>query len=457
MVPEYHKKFLTNNMKNKLVLIFSLLCLLLTPFSSQALSERTRLNDVNYLVDKLEKNYAYTWLKKVDWNKLREKYTALSQTKQTPTEHYELITKIIKELDDSHTFIKNPQLKRRFNAGFTIQNLEGTYMVTHVDPESKAYKMGVRKGLELISENDIAVKDLLTGFKKHITGTKQWQEAYSIALLPTVEGSQNYYETGYFHFKNKKGSDIKIRLNLPKGIKLVERSFWQWETQQPLLETKTLGNNTTYIKINGFNYEKGKDTPVSELFGKIIKAINNNKRQGLIIDLRDSNGGFGEDVTKMVSYFLPEKTLLRQTCNPEEPGCIVASKSQLKLTFDYTTDPSLYTFAGPIVLLTNGYCRSGCEMFAAAFQMKHRAFIIGEQTAGAGGSNSCESLPSGTSFCYTHWPVVLANGSVVEGIGVKPDLTLKQTLSDFYEDKDTMLAEALKYLESKITLETTEP
>jgi carboxyl-terminal processing protease len=446
----------TNPNMKKILLILFIALLLLIPITSQALSERTRLNDVNYLIDKLEKNYAYTWLKKIDWSTLREKYTSLSQTKKTPAEHYELMTKIFKELDDSHSFIKNPKLKRRFNPGFFVQNLEGKYMVTHVEPESKAYKMGVREGLELISEKDILVKDLLIDFKKNITGTKQWQEAYSIALLPTIKGSQNYYETGYFHFKNKKGSDIKIRLRVPKGIKLLERSFWQWETQQPLLETKTLKNNFAYIKINGFNYAKNKDTPVSELFGKMIKAINNNNRRGLIIDLRNSNGGFGEDVTKMVSYFLPEKTLLRQTCNPKEAGCIVKSKTKLKLTFDYTTTPSLFTFAGPVVLLTNSYCRSGCEMFAAAFKMKNRAFIIGEQTAGAGGSNSCERLPSGAAFCYTHWPVVLADGNVVEGVGVKPDLTLKQTLIDFYEDKDTVLEEAKKYLESKLTPESTE-
>ncbi len=403
---------------------------------------------MNFLINTLEKNYAYTWLKNIDWNEIKEKYIPLVSQNKTRQKHYALLTNILQELQDSHCLLINPAQYKRFNSGFKIKEIEGRFLVTAVTKRSPAYKAGVRKGFELTMIGESPIPALLEEFRRNIIGSPQWTKAYSINLLSTIKKDpKGNYLPRSFHFKNKKNEAIIITIQPQNKTALMERSYWKWEAETPMVWHRKMKNNIGYIKVNGFRYKEGKKRSVSAAFGKIVKKYAAKKAKALIIDLRDTNGGYGEEVCKMFSYFVPDEILLRQTCYPKSKNCIVKSRKDLILTHNYKTYPDLFTYDGQVVLLTNSYCRSGCDMFAAAFKMTKRGYLIGQTTAGAGGTSKCERLPSGAPFCYTNWPVVLANGNVVEGVGVKPDLKLKQSLRDFTKGQDTLLNAALKHIE----------
>ena len=430
-------------------IFFCLLCV--SP--AQALTDKARLHDVKFLLNTLEQNYAYTWLKRVDWDALREKYIPLVRSHTTDQKHYELLTNILQELRDSHCLIINPTLPERFNPGFVINEIENKYIVSEVSVNSPAYRSGIRKGFELTRVQHQPVAQVLNDFQKHLMGSPQWIRAYSTDLLATVPGtSKKTYTPQTFTFFDQQRKEKDIFLSVPAGVELTERSFWRWESSRPLVQSTTLPGNVGYIKVTGFKHKKGQEPSVSSQFRNHLRGLSQRQTKGIVIDLRNTNGGYGDEVCRMASFFMPDQTLLRQTCHPKSRNCIVQNKSKLRLSMNYTTYPDLYMYGGPVVLLTNSYCRSACDMFSAAFKMTGRGRIIGQTTAGAGGTYSCARLPSKVPFCYTNWPVVLADGSLVEGVGISPDVPLRQTLKDLQRGQDTLLTAAKSHIEKQFRI-----
>lgn len=105
----------------------------------------------------------------------------------------------------------------------------------------------------------------------------------------------------------------------------------------------------------------------------LIKELDAENTQGLIIDLRNNGGGNLEEAITLTGLFIDE-------------GPIVQFRAARNRTHVYEDSNELTNIAytGPLTVLVNRYSASASEIFAAAIQDYQRGLIVGQTTFGKG-------------------------------------------------------------------------
>lgn len=109
------------------------------------------------------------------------------------------------------------------------------------------------------------------------------------------------------------------------------------------------------------------------------------------------------------------------------------------------------SYKGKIVLLTGPITFSAAESFVIDMKENGNTVLIGEPTAGDTG-NKPRTFKTSNGICFripTASPSVSPKGFPLEGIGIKPNYFVSQTVSDFINNKDTQLEFAKQYLTTK--------
>ena len=101
----------------------------------------------------------------------------------------------------------------------------------------------------------------------------------------------------------------------------------------------------------------------------------------------------------------------------------------------------------PTVLLTNNGTGSVAEIFAAALQEYHKAYIIGTKTNGCVGFTDVSPLGDGSSLAVTtNVNLGPVTGQALNGVGVTPDEVVGRTNADIAAGRDPQLDAAVAYL-----------
>ena len=103
-------------------------------------------------------------------------------------------------------------------------------------------------------------------------------------------------------------------------------------------------------------------------------------------------------------------------------------------------------FLKPIVVLSSPRTGSAAEDFLVAFKPLKRGLVIGEPSNGSTGQPLNISLPGGGSARICSKYDTFPDGTQFVGVGVLPDILAKPKVSDFTENKDSVLEVALQEL-----------
>jgi carboxyl-terminal processing protease len=103
----------------------------------------------------------------------------------------------------------------------------------------------------------------------------------------------------------------------------------------------------------------------------MIKELNGEKIDGLIIDLRNNGGGSLSEAIELSGLFIQDGPVVQVR---DASGKIDVMKDP---------DPS-QVYTGPLAVLINRFSASASEIFAGAIQDYKRGVVIGEQTYGKG-------------------------------------------------------------------------
>ncbi|QHT72032.1 tail-specific protease [Rhodocytophaga rosea] len=104
---------------------------------------------------------------------------------------------------------------------------------------------------------------------------------------------------------------------------------------------------------------------------KLIKELNTEKVDGLIIDLRFNGGGSLSEAIELTGLFIKD-------------GPVVQVRNS-NGSIDVGKDPDAgVVYTGPLAVMINRFSASASEIFAGAIQDYKRGIIIGEQTYGKG-------------------------------------------------------------------------
>ncbi len=185
-----------------------------------------------------------------------------------------------------------------------------------------------------------------------------------------------------------------------------------------------------YIQIQQFTDQTVPDMQAA------LENVRDSGYKGLILDLRNNPGGGLDATVHVADMFLDGGIVLTQV---DRDG----NKSEYDATSGTITDI-------PVVVLVNKNSASGSEVLSGALQDHHRAQLIGQQTFGKGSVNHLRQLSNGGALYVTIARWLTPNGTLIEGVGLTPDVKMDPTPADIAGEPGPELYTAEDLLHSEI-------
>jgi len=173
----------------------------------------------------------------------------------------------------------------------------------------------------------------------------------------------------------------------------------------------------------------------------LLKNLEGTK--GLIIDLRNNDGGEDEGSRTLASFFADKKTHFMTSRYKIGPGPDDFEKPRKW----YVEPVAKGRYSKPVVLLTNRYSISAAETFSLAMKSLPNVLQVGDTTCGAFSDAVSRELPNRWGFTISVGDYRNAQDVSFEGIGLAPDEYVVNTEEDLADGKDKMLEKAVQLLQ----------
>jgi carboxyl-terminal processing protease len=215
--------------------------------------------------------------------------------------------------------------------------------------------------------------------------------------------------------RGKENTTVKIDLiqdnqNISKVItrKKIEADLIQYSKE----------GDTGIIKIISF----GED--LDDKMSKVVKEIKKDPEiKKIVLDLRGNAGGLLDESTEIVSYFLPEKTL------------IVQEKDKIKLSKILSKnkgDLSLEKY--PLLLFVDEGSASASEIVAGALKDNRKIKLIGQKTYGKGLVQKIFTTNNGDGVKLTIAEWLTPNGTQINKKGLEVDVKIDFKTQNIIEE-----------------------
>jgi carboxyl-terminal processing protease len=246
---------------------------------------------------------------------------------------------------------------------------------------------------------------------------------------PFVDGVPSLGVLGLLFQEYPRGDQVKVTVNRPSTgrtwtVTMKPKVFQP--APRDFVNAKLLPGGIANVQLLGFEPHAA---------DRVLEAIKNmGAVRGVVLDLRGNGGGSPDEVFRLVGALTHGKVV--------SYWCDKANKCAPNHTDD--TVPLLNL---PLVVLTDRDCASACDAFSSAVKDLRLGTLIGTRTAGA------VSGPSGGYVLSDNSMLVLpavhekaADGEVINGVGVAPDIYLPRTAQDLSNGRGPALAKALSLL-----------
>lgn len=225
------------------------------------------------------------------------------------------------------------------------------------------------------------------------------------------------------------------------SLKLIISKYLRGKYSQDLNDSLTSGwltKEIAYLHIQ--DLKQGKQATPKAL-DAIIKRLSD--ANGFVVDVRCHLGGNGNTAKFCANRFADRKRHYMQTRTRYGKG----HDDFAPLTYKYVQPDGPIQFTRPTIVLTHRFTESAGEDFAMAMDVLPHATIVGEQTAGALGSQYAAPMPNG----WILWTPFIANldhrGVCWNGIGLAPDMYIVNSRTDIELGKDRVLEFAMQLLQ----------
>lgn len=194
----------------------------------------------------------------------------------------------------------------------------------------------------------------------------------------------------------------------PKDVKL-EREI----NEREHVEGSLLGT-VAFLRISSFL----KDTK-DEIEEQLLRLRSQTSNlSGLVIDLRNNQGGLLSEVIGISDLFL-------------DKGLIGSQQGRGKVNVEhYHASKGDVARGLPIIIVVNRYSANGTEFFASALQASGRAIVVGQPSAGEGYIRTIIALSSRSGMMLTTSQLIKMDGTPLAGHGIIPDIDLPNDMTD---------------------------
>jgi carboxyl-terminal processing protease len=241
--------------------------------------------------------------------------------------------------------------------------------------------------------------------------------------------------------KGPKGTTVRLQIlpaetgvNGPAKVITLVRDKIKLEDQQAKKEVINYQKNGRAMKLGVITlpsfymdfeaYQKGDPnyTSTTRDVQRLIKELQTEKIDGLVLDLRNNGGGSLAEAIDLTGLFIKDGPVVQ----------VKNSSNRIEVGMD--ENPAV-VYNGPMVVLTNRFSASASEIFAGAIQDYHRGVVVGESTYGKGTVQTVIDLNRFITdkdevgeLKLTFQKFYRVTGSSTQNKGVTPDIKLPTAL-----------------------------
>ena len=159
--------------------------------------------------------------------------------------------------------------------------------------------------------------------------------------------------------------------------------------------------------------------------------------RGLVLDVRGCREGDEEVARALAAWFLVEPAIYaRHRVRP--PGAPPGVTNEQSREVRHRED---VRFEGPVAVLQSGANMGACETFLLMMRHANLGRRFGATSYGSSEVTEPLALPNGVAVDVPVWQLLDADGAVIEGIGVAPDVPVEPA-----DGADAALDAALKWV-----------
>ena len=342
----------------------------------------------------IEANYVRDNFNGADWDAVYDEYVFLAEDVQSSEELWDLLSSLVHELNDDHSrFVPPGNMQGEFGVGQSSgealpwsgisvwpgPSREDEYFYAwDVCEYGAAADAGMVRGDVILAVDGEKLIPAEDGFTREQTHSVAFGTGGSTVTL-TVQSSADEVPR-----------DLTLRLGGGGGC-----LDWHHEI---VSDAPYIG----YIRIMDF------DGDAADYIKKAIADMESSQAlEGLILDVRHNPGGNSDDAAGIFADGVVGTT------GPLREGKQRTSYRIRGVDWNETT---------PIVVLTDGSSHSAADYFPAALKELGRATIIGANSAGNTEGIISFGLADGTLMRLAVMTLALNDGTILEGIGVTPDI-----------------------------------
>jgi carboxyl-terminal processing protease len=410
-----------------------LACVLVTALTranaqdSQSLTPKDRLEVFEKVWNEINDHYYDPSFKGVNWREVYKLYLPLVEAVKSDSEFYPLLNKMVGELRDAHTRVLPPALlaslqsQKRPSPGFIVEEIEGKPVITSVTDDSDAARAGIEPGMIVLTIDEQPAADKIAAVRK----------TFGPSSSTRLDDTRAYAAS----FGGPAGTTLKLKLQRADGSSFEASVTRRLQPTAAKLTARLLPSGHAYTAFNQFTPE------VTKEFKEALRNFRN--APGLIIDLRNNNGGSSQALYPFAASFYNAKTLfLRDTTRT---GKQLPDSPPLEI---FLGEQGEQLYSGPVVILVGPRSGSTSELFAAAMQETKRAIVIGRQSCGcAVGINKQRRLKGGGVLEIGEVLWLTPSGRKIEGEGVVPDRLVVPNIGDLQNKRDPVIEAAEKNLQ----------
>lgn len=403
------------------------------------------------LLDLMVLEYAYTDYYDVNWEQLdpiwrqqivdaaaNEDYDAYAST----------LYNFARTFSDGHISVEYKEFPLFIDSydgsvGIVVQEtIRGEVYVTDVIEDLPADNAGIRPGAQLLAINDTnpseAISDTVPYYPSGLPSTVHWR----LEQMKYVERGEIDSQIALRYRNPQAETEQTATLTRVRDWRAPyhNRFYHPDIPARPLpVEFDLLPSGYGHLKIYSFLDDK---KLTLDLWNRAINTLIYEEISGVVLDMRQNEGGVMQLAELMASYFFDQNVALGAFTYYDAAldGFILEEENQRVM---YPI-PSELHYSGDIVLLIGPDCSSACEFFSYAVDQKKETQILGYYgSVGLGGAVESVYMPEGVVFSFTIGRAVDAEGTIhIEGRGVQPDVRVPVTREAVLASGDGLLRAA---------------
>jgi C-terminal peptidase prc len=378
-------------------------------------TERERIFDRVWTL--VRDRYLYPDYRGVDWQAARETFRPRALAAESPEAFYQVMAELIVLLGDDHSRFESPRVVAEHELresgelsyvgiGVNVRDDPAGGLITRLAPGGPAKQAGLRPRDVILAVGGIPFTDTLAFGPAGPNGAIRGAPGSTVRLTVRSPGDP------------------------PREV-LITRQIIPSDAFPPIEAQRLPGTRVGLLAIETFDRQE-LDQLVREQIEQLLKE---GSLDGLVIDLRDNQGGFVDAMLGTLALFVDGGTI----------GVVRGRGSRHKQ--DIPRGRVIPEIADlPIAVLIGDETVSAAEMFAAGMRVRERGRIVGVPSAGNTENLLAHDLPDGSRLWLAEYAYLLPDGSLLEGQGVRPDREVDAEWWRFDPPDDPQIQAAIEEL-----------